>query len=242
MTDRPAPAFGYRPVLLSHVNDPATTPVFPGDPAFALSPVTADGWYLQYISQGEHTGTHWGAPVHFDPTGRGADDLDADDLLRPAVRLDLRAAAAADPDYAVTVTDLHDFEDDHGPIPPGAAVIAWFGWDTHWGTPSYARLDAAGTPHQPGFSVPAVEWLVATGRLGPQGALGTDTFGPDVGTDGAYTVSRLLYAERRISLECLAHLDRLPPTGAWILVGGTRNRRGSGSPATIYGLIPHRAR
>ncbi len=230
-----------RPVLLSHVNDPATTPGFPGDPPFRLTTaatVPADGYYLQRLEQGEHTGTHWGAPVHFHPAGRAADQLDAEDLLRPAVTLDLRAAAAADPDYGVTVADLTTWEHTHGPIPAGAAVVAWFGWDRRWGRPGYANLDAHGTVHQPGFTVTAVEWLLERGILATNGALGTDTFGPDRGVDGSYAVSRLLYGERRISLENLAHLDRLPGRGAWILVGGVRNRRGSGSPATIYGLLP----
>ncbi|GAA0809795.1 cyclase family protein [Spirilliplanes yamanashiensis] len=231
----------FRPVFLSHVNDPDTTPLFPGDPPFTLTAVHAEGYYLQRVDQGEHTGTHWGAPVHFDPDGRAADQLDATDLCRPAVVVDVREQAAADPDHAVTVAELQAFEVSHGRIPDGAAVLLWTGWDTRWGTPAYANADASGTPHQPGFSVAAVRWLLDTGRLGRQGALGTDTFGPDPGADPTYAVSRLLYGEHRITLENLAHLDRMPPAGAWVLAGGVRNRGGSGSPATVYGLIPDRA-
>src|SRR5689334_20549206 len=58
---------GVRLVNLSHLNDPATTSGFPGDPEFTLeTPFTipADGFYLQYVKEGEHTGTHWGAPGH----------------------------------------------------------------------------------------------------------------------------------------------------------------------------------
>ena len=33
-------------------------------------------------------------------------------------------------------------------------------------------------------------------------------------------------------------LDRMPPTGAWLVVGGPRNRAGSGAPSTILGLVP----
>jgi kynurenine formamidase len=86
--------------------------------------------------------------------------------------------------------------------------------------------------------VAAVQWLIETGRLGRRGALGTDTFGPDRGIDGDFAVSRTLYREHRISLECLANLAQLPPTGAWVLVGGPINRGGSGSPATIFALLP----
>src|SRR5262245_35498941 len=57
-----------RVVNLAHVHDPATTNGFPGDPEFTLETVATvpkDGFYLQYVKSGEHTGTHWGAPAHF---------------------------------------------------------------------------------------------------------------------------------------------------------------------------------
>src|SRR5262245_21567064 len=230
-----------RLVFLAHVNDPATTPRFPGDPAFTLETVATiagDGYHLQAVAEGEHTGTHWGTPAHFRADGAAADDLAPEDLFLPAVCLDARAVCARDPDHAVTAADLAAFERRHGPIPAEAAVILWTGWDGRWGTPAYANLDGAGTLHQPGFAVEAVEWLIDRGCLGERGALGTDTFGPDRGVDSTYAVSRLLYDRHRISLECLANLDALPPTGAHVLVGGPRNRGGSGSTATIYGVIP----
>jgi kynurenine formamidase len=238
---RPVRLDQVRLVNLAHVNDPATTTVFPGDPEFRLTTVATvpeDGFYMRYVEEGEHTGTHWGAPCHFDDAGLCADELDPNDLFLPAVKVDVRQRAAADPDYAVTVADLRNFERQHGRIPDGAAVILWTGWESRWGTPAYANLDANGVIHQPGFSVAAAQWLVDTGRLGRRGALGTDTFGPDRGVDDTYAVSVLLYQRHRISLENLNNLAALPPTGAWVLVGGPINRRGSGSTATIFGLVP----
>jgi kynurenine formamidase len=232
-----------RSVNLAHVNDPATTPVFPGDPEFRLgtaATVAADGFYLQFVQEGEHTGTHWAAPAHFAATGARADDLTPSDLLLPAVRIDLRAHAAADPDYQVTVDDLRAFERRYGRIPRGAAVIAWFGWDVRWGTPAYPNTDSDGAVHQPGFGPAAVHWLIATGRLGRSGAIGTDTFGPDPGLDSTYAASALLLREHRIGLENLANLGALPPTGAYVIVGGPINRAGSGSTATVWGLLTDR--
>ena len=78
--------------------------------------------------------------------------------------------------------------------------------------------------HQPGFWIPAVRWLIDTGRLGRRGGTGTDTFSPDVGIDETYTVSKLVYQRRRISLEILANLAKLPTTGAWVLAGGPIHR------------------
>src|SRR5262245_33134068 len=95
-----------RLVFLSHVNDPATTSIFPGDPEFTLetiATVPVDGFYMQYVREGEHTGTHWGSPNHFLKGGLSADQLDAQDLFLPAVKIDIRAKVAHDPDYALTV-------------------------------------------------------------------------------------------------------------------------------------------
>ena len=66
-------------VNLSHVNDPAAASRYPGDPPFRLTAVrtiAADGFHLQLVEQGEHTGTHWGAPAHFHADGLAADQLD----------------------------------------------------------------------------------------------------------------------------------------------------------------------
>jgi len=230
----------YRVVNLSHVNDPARTSLYPGDPEFTVTTVATvaeDGFHLRLVQQGEHTGTHWGAPSHFNADQPGADELDTEDLFLPAVKVDVRSRCA-DPDYAVTVADLLAWEAEHGEIPPEAAVVLHTGWEGRWGTPAFPNADADGRLHQPGFGLAAVEWLLETGKLGRRGALGTDTFGPDVGVDDTYAVSKLLYREHRISLEVLANLAELPPAGAWILVGGTVNRGGSGSPASVYALMP----
>ena len=88
------------------------------------------------------------------------------------------------------------------------------------------------------FNVETVRWLAQTGRIGRRGGTGTDTFGPDVGRDRTYAASKLVYREHRLSLEALANLGAMPPAGAYVLCGGTVNRRGSGSPATVYGLLP----
>ncbi|MCM6772789.1 cyclase family protein [Nocardia sp. CDC159] len=229
-----------RIVSLSHVHDPARTPLYPGDPAFELETVATverDGYYLRYLRQGEHTGTHWGAPIHFDPEGLAADELEPEDLLLPAVKVDVREQCATDRDYAISVADLREWERVHGRIPDGAAVVAWTGWDAKWGGPEFAGVgECAG--HQPGFAPEAVRWLLDSGRLGRRGALGIDTFGPDRGVDHSYAVSRLLYREHRISLECLANLAALPATGAWVLAGGPIYRAGSGGPAGVFAFIP----
>ncbi|MEU4561188.1 cyclase family protein [Actinoplanes sp. NPDC023936] len=222
-----------RLVNLSHVNDPARMSVYPGDPPFELETVATlerDGFYLRMVRAGEHTGTHWGAPGHFNAGECLADDLTPADLFRPAVRVDVRRECAADPGYAVTIADLESWEARHGRIPPESVVIIWTGWEERFGTRDFGV--------HPGFAPETVRWLIETGRLGERGGTGTDAFSPDVSTDTGFTVSRLVYQRRRISLEVLAHLADLPATGAYVLCGGQINRAGSGSTASIYGVLP----
>ncbi|MDP9299183.1 MAG: cyclase family protein [Actinomycetota bacterium] len=238
----------HRVVFLSHINDPRRTPGFPGDPRFFMTTaftVPNDGYYLQYVREGEHTGTHWGAPCHFHVDALCADQLDPADLVLPAVVIDIRSRVAHNVDYRLSVADLERWEATYGPMPENAAVILRTGCDSFWGSDSAPRDHTyyncgSGMPglHQPGFSLRAVHWLIARGVLGLRGALGTDTFGPDPGTDENFRESSLVFHRHRIDLENLTNVGALPPAGSWIVVGGPRNSNGSGSPATIYGFVP----
>ena len=118
---RPAP-FGFsRVVFLSHVID-AGTPVFPGDPPVEIRPaavIQQDGYYLQSLTLGEQAGTHWAAPAHFHVGQPFADELDPGDFFRPAVVLDVRAAAGRDPDFALGVPADQAVGGDLRPDPAG---------------------------------------------------------------------------------------------------------------------------
>ena len=235
------PLPGFREVVfLSHVNDPAVTPPFPGDPEFRITPVrsvAADGFALNEVRQGEHTGSHYDAPCHFNEGEASADLLDAADFVRQAAVVDVRRQAAASADYEISVDDLRRHERRHGKIPAGAAVLGLTGWSARWGTPAYANADAAGALHQPGFGVDAARWLLDERGAG---VLGTDTFSPEASADTGFRVSSMLLRGNRIALSNLAALDRMPPAGGWIVVGGPRNAAGTGAPCTVFGLIPAR--
>jgi kynurenine formamidase len=235
-------------VSLSHINDPRTTPIFPGDPAFRIDTVFTvpeDGYYLEYVREGTHTGTHYSAPCHFHTHAPCADELSPSDLVLPAVVVDVRDEVADDPDYLVRIADLQAWETDHGPMPDGAAVLLSTGCSRFWGDgdtdgePNYYNC-GSGLPgdHQPGFTRNAVKWLIEQGVLGKTGALGTDTFGPDPASDGMYMETWLTLRKHRLTIENMTHLGALPATGAWIVLGSPRNPHGSGAQGTVFGLIP----
>ncbi|MDP9233354.1 MAG: cyclase family protein [Actinomycetota bacterium] len=235
-------------VYLSHLNNPHATPGFPGDPKFRLSTaftVPQDGFYLQFVREGEHTGTHWGAPCHFHVGAACAGALGPASLVLPAAVIDIRAKVRRNVDYRLRVSDIKSWIARHGPLPHGAAVIARTGCSKFWGpstAPHGKTYYNCGSRrrglHQPGFSLRAVRWLIRHHALANHGALGTDTFGPDPGTDANFRESSLVFHRHRIDLENLTHVGRLSARGAWVVVGGPRNLQGSGSPATIFGLVP----
>ena len=75
-------------------------------------------WYWNNIRTGEHTGTHFDAPIHW-VTGRdGADvsQVPASRLIAPAVVLDVSAQAADDPDFLLEVEHITTWEAHHGPM------------------------------------------------------------------------------------------------------------------------------
>jgi len=246
-TDTSLPGFS-KAVFLSHVNSPAVTPGFPGDPKFTLQTaftVAKDGYYLQYVKEGEHTGTHYSAPCHFHVQALCADQLSPGDFILPAVVVDIRDKVANSVDYQVTVKDLQDWIAVNGPMPQDAAVLLWTGCDRFWGPGRgpgvisyYSCGSGEGGFHQPGFSLAAVRWLIGQGVLGVRGLLGIDTFGPDPGSDFHFRETALTLHHHRFTLENLTNLGALPTTGAWIVFGGPRNRNGSGAPSTVFGLIP----
>jgi len=231
--------FGFtRVVFLSHVIDEGA-PVFPGDFPVEVHPVASiekNGYYLQSLVTGEQSGTHWAAPAHFNAGHAAADELDPGDFFHPAVVLDVRAQAEADPDFTLGVAEIRQWEAAFGVISAGSAVIMWTGFEDRWDEPTeYLNSDSAGVLHYPGFGAPATRWLIEHRSVG---ALGIDTMGIDPGADASFGANQLLLRNHRIHLENLTGLGEMPPAGGWIITGGVRIRAGSGSPATVFGLIP----
>ena len=92
--------FGFsKVVFLSHVNT-VGMPIFPGDPDFELETlftVENDGFKLNKMTIGEHSGTHWGAPCHFNAGARCAEGMAAEDFFHPAAIVDARRQSARTP-------------------------------------------------------------------------------------------------------------------------------------------------
>ncbi|HEU5484620.1 MAG TPA: cyclase family protein [Microlunatus sp.] len=211
-----------------------------GFPAFApgeeairrpATTIPADGYYMQRWEIYEHTGTHVDAPAHFNPDGRYVNELTPEELMVPAVVIDIARRAETDPDAVVTVADLQAHERRHGRIEERAAVLMHSGWGAKVSdAAAYRGTDSAGVLHFPGFSADACEWLIRRRRVG---ALGVDTLSIDPGISATFDTHTILNGAERYGIENLANLHRLPASGAQITVGVVPFELGSGGPAKV---------
>lgn len=230
--------FWHRVIDLSHPLS-SQIPIWPGDPRPAFVPLATtpeQGYALQQIIMGEHSGTHLGCARHLREDGLAVDQLAAEELVVPAVVLDVRAQAVADPDWTLLPATVIEWEQQHGRIAAGSAILLLTGWGRRWpDADAYFNCDEGGTMHYPGFALEAVAWLVDERAIC---GLGSDTAGIDPGRDQTLASNRLLLQKRRWHLENLARLDELPPTGAWLVIGALPIVGGTGSPARVLALIP----
>jgi kynurenine formamidase len=240
---RDGPAFGGS-ISFSRVVDlnwpvHAGIPQWPGDPGVefeTVAEIKKDGYFLRRFSMGEHSGTHLSAPSGFQTGASGHESFSPQDLVRPAIVIDIAKQAETDRDYALTMNDVLDWESDHGPVPQGCVTLLRTGWQSRWGSPlDYLGGTSAGELHFPGFGLEAAEMLIKGRGIA---GLGADTAGVEPGVDTAFSVSRSALEKRLIMLENLTNLDQLPPTGALLVVGLLRLEGGSGGPASVTALVP----
>ena len=91
-------------------------------------------WYWNNVHTGEHTGTHFDAPIHW-VSGRDKQDVaqvPAGRLVAPAVVLDFAAQAQADPDFLLQVAQDTLIPGVCGPVSLALRNSAWsWEWTSH---------------------------------------------------------------------------------------------------------------
>lgn len=204
----------------------------------AWGPSDGGYWYAAgEFTSPEHLGTHLDAPVHFAEGGWSAAEVPVDRLVAPAITIDLRAKAAAEPDAVLSAEDLTTWEMSHGPIPAGSIVVVHTGWSTRW--PDWVRYYGSETPkdvttlHFPGVSKDAAAALAARRVFG----VGIDTASIDPGVSQQFDAHRVLAAAGIFNLENLTGVDRLPPVGSVIAALPMKIADGTGGPARVVAIV-----
>ncbi len=230
-----------------------TTPVIGLPPMFAASPgVTIDvisryddkgpAWYWNTLRFGEHTGTHFDAPIHWvtgkDLPDNACDTIPARRFVGPACVIDVVADVESNPDFLLTAERIEAWEGDHGRIPSGAWVLLKTGWSRRTEPSAFVNAATDG-PHSPGFDAGASK-LLAEERdiLG----VGVETIGTDAGQAGGFDPSfpnhTIMHGAGKFGLASLCNLDQLPPTGAVVIAAPLKIVRGSGSPLRVLAITP----
>jgi kynurenine formamidase len=239
-----------RVVDLTQPLGPAT-PVIGLPPIFAASPgVTIDviseydskgpAWYWNTLRLGEHTGTHFDAPIHW-ITGKDLPDNACDSIpvrrfVGPACVIDVTKDVQANPDFLLSRGRIEAWEREHGRIPDGAWVLMRSGWSTRTDPAAFLNVAADG-PHSPGFDADAARMLAhERDVLG----VGVETIGTDAGQAGGFDPPfpnhTIMHGAGKFGLASLCNLDQLPATGAILIAAPLKIVRGSGSPLRVIAL------
>ena len=199
-------------------------------------------WYWNKLSLGEHTGTHFDAPVHW-ITGKDLPDNSCDTIpvsrfVGPACVVDVSEQVAQDPDFLLTPDHLAAWEEEHGLIPAGAWVLLRTDWSKRSGAEAFLNVAEDG-PHSPGFHADTSA-LLANDRdvLG----VGVETVGTDAGQAGGFEPPfpnhTTMHGAGKFGLASLCNLDLLPPTGAVVIAAPLKIVNGSGSPLRVLAITP----
>jgi kynurenine formamidase len=199
-------------------------------------------WYWNNISCGEHTGTHFDAPIHWvtgkDYPNNATHNIPVERFIGPACVINVANEVAANPDFLLNQEGVLSWEKRHGRIPSGAWVLIRTDWSKRTDPKAYLNIGADGA-HTPGFHKSAVQFL-GTERdiLG----VGVETVGTDAGQaatfDPMFPCHTLMHGSNKFGLASLTNLDQLPPTGAVVIAPPLKIVNGSGSPLRVLALVP----
>ena len=222
-------------------------PMFAPSPGFSTQAISrydqaGPGWYWSTITLGEHTGTHFDAPVHWitgkDLPDNATDTIPVGRLVAPACVIDVTADVAESEDFLLTCERMEAWEAEHGRIPAGAWVLLRTGWSNRQGAEAFLNVKDDGA-HSPGFDMECSRALAYDRDVV---GVGVETVGTDAGQAGRFDPPfpnhTIMHGAGKLGLASLCNLDQLPPTGAVVIAAPLKIVEGSGSPVRVIALAP----
>lgn len=235
-----------------------TTPLEPGTPVIDLPPMFAPSpgltlteisrydsrgpaWYWNVLNLGEHTGTHFDAPIHWitgkDLPNNATDTISPRKFIGPACVIDVTADVEQSSDFLLTIERVEQWEQEHGRLPAGAWVLVRTGWSKHQGRDEFLGLHADGSSHSPGFHPSCSEYLAKERDIL---GVGVETVGTDAGLAGGFDPPfpshTFMHGAGKFGLTSLVNLDVLPETGAVVIATPLKIVNGSGSPVRVIAI------
>lgn len=197
-------------------------------------------WKWHNITMSEHTGTHFDAPSHWisgrDLPNNSVDEIAPENFVGAVVVIDCSEGAAQNDDFELTVDIIKQWESVHGKIPADSWVLMRTDWSKKKGA-EYLNMREDGA-HSPGPTAAAIQFLIDQREIR---GFGTETVGTDAG-QGAhhvppYPAHFYLHGANKYGLQCLANLDQLPATGAFLIAAPLKIQNGTGSPLRVLAIV-----
>ena len=200
--------------------------------------VTDKGYFYSAYrySAAEHGGTHLDAPVHFAKGKNSIDQIPLEQLMGPALVIDVSQQCAGSADYLVTVSDIENWEKQNGKIGAGSIVLLKTGYGKLYpDRKKYLGTDERGAEavaklHFPGLDPVAAKWLAQNRSIK---AIGLDTASIDRGQSTLFESHRTLFENNIPAFENVANLDQLPVKGFTVIALPMKIKGGSGGPLRI---------
>jgi kynurenine formamidase len=226
-------------VDLTHSFD-ASTPVWSGFGQARMTPaadpktrkpytIKDDGFRTTLYEFVGQYGTHVDPPAHFDENGNTMDEIPLKQMILPLIVLDATPYLARDPNHAFSLSDLKAWEKKHGRVPPGSFVALRTDMYKDWDS-SPERFKRSPFP---AWAFETIKFLYEKRRATATGHESLDTDTTDKMDSETYILHRGHY-----QIEVMANLDKVPPTGALIVVTWPKVRKGLGFPARAFAILP----
>jgi kynurenine formamidase len=198
-------------------------------------------WYWNNFSCGEHTGTHFDAPVHWvsgkDYPNNTTDSIPVEKFIAPACVIDASREVAQDPDFLLTPRHVEAWEERHGRVEAGSWVLMRTDWSKRHDAAAFLNMKEDGS-HVPGPHPELVPFLAKERDVigwGSEG-VGTDA-GQAYRFDPPFPCHSIMHGSNKFGLASLTNLDRLPPKGALLVTPPLKIVNGSGSPCRVLALV-----
>jgi kynurenine formamidase len=211
---------GFGPATFSAASDPET-----GRPYT----IEKDGFRVFFYSMVGQYGTHVDPPAHFADNGITMDEIPPKQMILRLVVLDDTPYLAKDPNHAFSVADLLAWEKRHGRVPKGSFVALR--------TDMYKDFDS--NPERfkrspfPAWAFETIKFLYEQRGVTATGHESLDTDTTDKMESETYLLQHGHY-----QIEVMANLDKVPPTGALIVVTWPKVKKGLGFPARAFAILP----
>jgi kynurenine formamidase len=211
---------GFGPARFAQTVDPKT-----GKPyAYATDGFVATAYSLAT----DQLGTQLDPPAHWAPEYPAIDELPPTFAVRPLAVISIVEQVKADPNYALQVADIEAWEKRNGRIPEGSVVFVRSDWSKRWPDPALATL-----PEFPGVSLAALKFLHEQRHILFHGHEPLDTDSTPT-LEGEHWLMHHGYAQA----EGVANLDRVPETGALVVIGYPKFAGGTGGYARYIAICP----